>query len=156
MSSLHPEKLAQFRREHPRAWTWMVAMAMAGLSLVLGLGVSIYDGVMNPRVAPIFFVLLGLFAFYIPGLLMAVAAVGLRRGWVMAVRLGMAAALVQAVMAFGAAVGHGAVTYFSVLVLLEGFCWVAGDIYVAWRLWLALPWVVSDAEARPGFAVMLR
>lgn len=150
-------KLGEMRRQHPRGWTCMVTVLMAGLSLVLGLGVSIYDGVMNPLVEPaIIFVALGVVAFYIPGLMMAGAAVGLRRGWATAVKLGIAAALAQGLMALVAAVGHGAVGYFSVIIMIEGLFWVAADLYVAWRLWLALPWVESDAEARPGFAVELR
>lgn len=148
-SFAHPLRM---RREHPRAWTWMVTMLMAGLSLVIGLGVSIYDGVLNPLVEPaILFVLLGLIAFYIPGLLMAAAAIGLRRGWLRMVKLGALAALAQGFMALVATFGHPIIGYFSVLVLIEGLLWTAADFYVAWGLWRALPWVLADAEAKPGF-----
>lgn len=148
-SFAHPLRM---RREHPRAWTWMVTMLMAGLSLVIGLGVSIYDGVLSPLFEPtILFVLLGLIAFYIPGLLMAAAAIGLRRGWLRIVKLGALAALAQGFMALVAAFGHPTVGYFSVLVLIKGLLWTAADFYVAWRLWRALPWVAADAEATRGF-----
>lgn len=156
MSGLSLASLLRMRREHPRGWTWSVTMLMAGLSLVIGLGVSIYDGVLNPLFRPaVFFVLVGLFAFYIPGLLMAVAAVGLRRGWVRMVKLGAMGALAQGFMAGAVSFGQFTVTEFSVLALVEGLLWTAGDFYVAGRLWKALPWVAADAEAKPGFELQV-
>lgn len=145
----HPLRI---RREHPRQWTWLVTMLMAGLSVVIGLGVSIYDGVLSPLFEPtILFVLLGVIAFYIPGLLMAAAAIGLRRGWLRVVKLGALAALVQGLMAIVAIFGQSTFSYFSVIATIEGILWTAADFYVAWRLWRALPWVAVDAEAKPGF-----
>ena len=156
MSGLSLTSLVRMRREHPRGWTWSVTMLMAGLSLVIGLGVSVYDGVLNPLFLPaVFFVLVGLFAFYIPGLLMAAAAIGLRRGWVRMVKIGAIGAMAQGFMAGVATFGQFTVTEFSVLALVEGLLWTAGDFYVAGRLWKSLPWVAADAEANSGFELQV-
>ena len=147
-------RVAAFRRDHPRGWTFACTVLLAGLSLLIGLGVTVYDGVMNPLPRPrAFFILVGLFAFYAPGLLMAAAAVGLRRGWTRLVWLGALAALAQGAMAAVATFGQFAFTPFMMRPMVEFLLWSAADFYVAWRLWQSIPWVAADAVARVGFEV---
>lgn len=147
-----PRSLLAFRRQHPRDWTFGWAMIMAGLSLVIGLGVTIYDGVLNDLERPrAFFIAAGMLGFYLPGLLLAGAAFGLRRGWRRLVLAGAVAAMAQGAMALIITVGHFKVTPFSPIWFVEGLLWTAADVYVAWRLWRALPWVSADAKG--GFEV---
>ena len=147
-------RVSAFRREHPRGWAFGWAMTMAGLSMVIGLGVTVYDGALNPLPRPrAFFIVVGLVAFYVPGMLMGLAAVGLRRGWAGLVRAGSLAALAQGAMALVPTFGHPAVGPFSPVLVIEGLLWTAADVYVALLLWRAAPWVVGDAAAKAGFEV---
>ena len=147
-------RLADYRRDHPRGWTFMAAALMGGLSLVIGLGTTVYDGLLNNATRPmLFFLAVGLGAFYVPGLLMGYAAFGLRRGRVRAVQLGIVAAVAQGVMAGVVTPGQFWFTQFELVPLAEGILWTAADFYVAALLWRSLPWVRADAEAHHGFAV---
>ena len=147
-------RLNDFRREHPRGWTFLAAASMAGLSLVIGLATTIYDGAMNPLPrARLFFLAVGILAFYVPGLLMGYAALSLRRGRTTPVTLGVVAAVAQGVMAGVVTPGHALLLPFEPLTFVEGMLWTAADFYVAWRLWRSLPWVRADAEANRGFEV---
>src|SRR5690606_18978416 len=153
MASLF-QRVAAFHREHPRAWTWHATMVMAGLSLVVGLGTVFYDGLLNPQFrAMVFFVTIGVAALYVPGVVLGVAAIGVRRGWLRWVRAGVAAAIVQGVLALGAVAGHLWLGPVSLLLVLGGLFWATGDFYVAWRLKRSLPWVAADAEGKRGFAI---
>ena len=129
-------QVAEFKREHPRGWTLMAAALLAGLSLLIGLGATVYDGLMNPLPrARIFFVIVGVFAFYLPGLLVGYAAFGLRRGRVSAVRAGAFAALGQGLLAAVVTPAQLLVLPLSVPLLVQGAIWTAFDLYVAWLLW---------------------
>lgn len=157
-SSVHPQRhsngLLNYRREHPRGWTVFATLLLGGMSLVIGLGVTIYDGILNPLTQPmLFFVAVGMLAFYIPGLLMGYAAWGVRNGRLTAVKLGIFAAVAQGLMAAVVTPGQFVVTSFSLVLLIEGILWTAADFYVAWLLWKSLPWVATDAESHHGFEV---
>lgn len=147
-------QLTRMRREHPRGWTRMAAMLMAGLSLVIGLGVTIYDGGLGKYMqVKLFFIAVGLIGFNVPGLLMFAAAAGLNKGWVGVVRLGSLAAAAQGLMALVVTIGWFGVMEFEPLTMIQGLLWTAADFYVAWLLWRALPWVAADAQANRGFEV---
>ena len=147
-------RLMDYRRDHPRGWAFMAAALMGGLSLVIGLGTTIYDGALNKSTRPmLFFLAVGLGAFYLPGLLMGYAAFCLRRGRAVPVLLGSVAAAAQGVMAGVVTPGQFYFTSFELVPLVEGILWTAADFYVAWLLWRSLPWVRADAAAHHGFAV---
>ena len=147
-------RLTDYRRDHPRGWTFMAAALLGGLSLVIGLGTTVYDGVLNKQTQPmLFFLAVGLGAFYLPGLLVGYAALSLRGGRAWAVRLGALAAAAQGLMAGIVTPGQFYFTSFEPLPLIEGILWTAADFYVAVLLWRSLPWVRADAESHHGFEV---
>ena len=129
---------------------------MAGVSIAVGLGIIVVDGLLNPhaRFRP-FWIALGGVAFYGPGACLALAWWGLRagRGW--AVQIGLVAAVLQATLAAGATVYFaGFARPWSVLPMVEGMLWTAADVLVALQLRRALPWVRADVAERHGFEVL--
>ena len=140
---------------HPRGRVFMFALVMAGLSIIIGVGTTVFDGILNPQRRPmLFFLAVGLIAFYVPGVLMALAATGLRRGWARLVQLGSAAALAQGCMAAFATVGQFHVTAFTLSAMVGGVLWTTADFALAWLLWRSVPWVRSDVAQHHGFELI--
>ena len=122
-------RLMDYRRDHPRGWAFMAAALMGGLSLVIGLGTTIYDGALNKSTRPmLFFLAVGLGAFYLPGLLMGYAAFCLRRGRAVPVLLGSVAAAAQGVMAGVVTPGQFYFTSFELVPLVEGIAVDGGGL----------------------------
>ncbi len=130
-------------------------MCMAIISISVGLGVMIYDGLITslPQFRA-FWLVLGGVAFYLPGVAYLLSWWGLGRGRYMAALAGLPMAAVQAALALFAAVGHAAGGLpFVWTVFAGGFLWAVVCVVLVFQIRRALPWVAADAETHHGFEI---
>jgi hypothetical protein len=125
---------------------------VAALSLVVGLGIVVIDGFLNPVLRhAIFYGGMGVVVFYGPGVLIAAGWWGLQRGQVRAIRAGQIGAAWQGVMAF-AAIGVF-VWLGDWLPVVAGVLWGILDFILVGQLGRAVPAAKAEASRRHGFLV---
>lgn len=135
-----------------RAIWWLIPAA--GLSLILGAGAIIWDGVLfaNPQTKWLA-IAVGALLLYTPGLCFAGAILGLIRGWPFFVKAGIAAGILQGVAALFGFVSMWYTRNWAVTSVMAIVLWSTMDFVAAWRLWNARRWAGLSVQGRHGFDV---
>ena len=135
-----------------KAVWWLIPLS--ALSLLLGTGAIIWDGVImaNPQTRWLA-IAVGAVGFYLPGLCFAGAIYGLFRGHLRLVQIGIVVAIVQGLGTF---LGFGSMyltKMYSITSTLAILLWATMAFGAAIRLWQARRWANVSVAGHRGFDV---
>lgn len=161
-----PSKVTPDESLMPSLWRWVWqqprpirkaiwwAVPATALSLLLGAGAIIWDGVLFANSHTQWLAIaVGALFLYVPGLCFAGAIFGMVRGHATLVRLGEIAAWIQGVLALGGFVSMHYTSNWAITSVIAIILWATMDFGCVWRLRQAVPWAKVGTAGHHGFDV---